>query len=158
MKRKAVIISLKGTSLTKKEKSLLKNEKPWGVILFERNLKSISQIKKLTSKIKDLTRNKTFPIIIDEEGGSVSRLRKIIDHNLSANFFGNLFKNNKNICLKVFKLYLFSICSILKDLGINVNTIPVLDIVRYNTNKIIGNRSFSNDKIVKILGNLTINH
>ncbi len=159
MKRKAVIISLKGTSLTKKEKSLLKNEKPWGVILFERNLKSISQIKKLTSKIKDLTRNKTFPIIIDEEGGSVSRLRKIIDHNLSANFFGNLFKNNKNICLKVFKLYLFSICSILKDLGININTIPVLDIVRYNTNKIIGNRSFSNDKqIVKILGNLTINH
>ena len=159
MRRKAIIISLKGTSLTKKEKSLLIQEKPWGVILFDRNLKSINQIKQLTSTIKKLTRNKTFPIMIDEEGGAVTRLKKIINHNLSANFFGNLFKNNKNFCLKIYKLYLFSICDILKDLGININTIPVLDIVRHNTNKIIGNRSFSNDKhIVKILGNLTINH
>ena len=159
MRIKAIIISLKGTSLTKKEKSLLTQEKPWGVILFDRNLKSINQIKQLTSTIKNLTRNKTFPIMIDEEGGTVTRLKKIINHNLSANFFGNLYRNNKNFCLKIYKLYLLSICDILKDLGININTIPVLDIVRHNTNKIIGNRSFSNDKqIVKILGNLTINH
>ncbi len=159
MKRKAIIISLKGTSLTKKEKNLLIHEKPWGIILFERNLKSISQIKKLTSKIKNLTRNKSFPIMIDEEGSTVTRLKKIINHNISANFFGNLFKINKSFCLKMYKLYLFSLCDILKHLGINVNTIPVLDIVRYNTNKIIGNRSFSNNKqIVKILGNHTINH
>ena len=46
---------------------------------------------------------------------------------------------------------------ILKDLGININTIPVLDILRKNTNKIIGNRSFSNDKkIVRKLGELTV--
>ena len=41
----------------------------------------------------------------------------------------------------------------LKNLGININTLPVLDVLRNNTNKVIGNRSFSKDKkIVKELG------
>ena len=58
---------------------------------FKRNLKSFNQIKNLTSKIRKLTKNKKFPIIIDEEGQSVSRLENLISHNISANFFGNLF-------------------------------------------------------------------
>ena len=74
MKQKALIISIKGTTLTKKERYLFLKERPWGVILFKRNLKSLEQIKNLTSKIKILTKNKKFPILIDEEGGSVSRL------------------------------------------------------------------------------------
>ena len=49
MKRKALIISLKGQKLSKKEKILLAKEKPWGVILFKRNLKSINQIKKINN-------------------------------------------------------------------------------------------------------------
>ena len=73
---------------------LLTKENPWGVILFKRNLTSIDQIKLLTSKIKKLTRNKNFPIIIDEEGETVSRLTNIINQNISANLFGTLFKNN----------------------------------------------------------------
>ena len=91
MKKKAIIISLSGTKLSKKEIILLK-KKPWGVILFSRNLKSIKQIKELTSKIKFYSKDRKFPIIIDEEGLSVSRLRKIINHSISANFFGKLFK------------------------------------------------------------------
>ena len=94
MKLKAIIVSLKGTKLSNREKFLLSKEKPWGVILFKRNLKSIRQIKKLTNKIQSLTRNKKFPIIIDEEGDSVSRLRDIMSHNISAKYFGDLFKFN----------------------------------------------------------------
>ena len=45
MRKKAIIISIKGITLTKKEKILLSEEKPWGLILFKRNIKSISQIK-----------------------------------------------------------------------------------------------------------------
>ena len=41
MKSKALIISLSGTELSKMEKILLSKEKPWGVILFKRNLKSL---------------------------------------------------------------------------------------------------------------------
>ena len=159
MKRKALIISIKGTILSIKEKRLLSNEKPWGIILFKRNLKSFHQIKNLISKIKKLTKNNKFPIIIDEEGINVSRLRNIIDHNISANFFGKLYKKDKVFCLKIFKHYLYSLSKFLNKLGININSIPVLDILKINTNKIIGNRSFSGDKkVVKELGKLTIKY
>jgi len=159
MKKKALIVSLRGTKLTKMEKILLSKEKPWGVILFKRNLKSTKQIKSLTLNIRNLTKDKKFPIIIDEEGERVSRLRNIISNSLSASFFGNLFKKNKDFCSKTYKVYIFSLCKILKNLGVNINTIPVLDIVRKNTSKVIGNRSFSNDrKIVKQLGKLTLKY
>ena len=157
MRCKALIISLKGTKLTKREEILLSQEKPWGVILFKRNLKSFIQIKNLTSKIKRLTKNKNFPILIDEEGKEVTRLKELINHNVSANFFGDLFYKNKHFCLKLFKHYINSLSLTLKNLGININTIPVLDILRNNTNKVIGNRSFSKDKrIVKELGLATL--
>ena len=159
MKCKALIISLSGTKLSKMEKILLSKEKPWGVILFKRNLKSLNQIKNLTLQIKKLTKNKKFPIIIDEEGENVSRLKNIIKHNISANFFGKLYNENKTFCFNLFKHYIFSLSKILKNLGINMNTIPVLDVLRNNTNRIIGNRSFSKDKkIVKELGALTVGY
>ena len=159
MKFKSLIVSIKGIKLTKQEEILLSKEKPWGIILFKRNLNSISQIKNLTSKIRILTKNKKFPILIDEEGESVSRLKNIINHNISANFFGNLYKKDKVFCMKIFKHYIYSLSKILRDLGININTIPVLDVLRNNTNKIIGIRSFSkNKKIVKELGSQTIKY
>ena len=159
MKLKSLIVSIKGIKLTKQEEILLSKEKPWGIILFKRNLNSISQIKNLTSKIRILTKNKKFPILIDEEGESVSRLKNIINHNISANFFGNLYKKDKVFCMKIFKHYIYSLSKILRDLGININTIPVLDVLRNNTNKIIGIRSFSkNKKIVKELGSQTIKY
>jgi len=159
MKCKAIIISIKGIKLSQREKTLLSNEKPWGVILFKRNLQSFDQIKKLTSEIKFLTKNKNFPILIDEEGLSVSRLRKLINHNFTSYFFGNLFKVNKVLCTNLLNQYIKSLCSILRDLGININTIPVLDVLRHNTNKIIGFRSFSKEKkIVKELGALTLKY
>ena len=79
MKRKALIISIKGTKLSKMEKILLSKGKPWGVILFKRNLRSARQIKNLTSNIRTIMKNKKFPIMIDEEGTSVSRLRNLIN-------------------------------------------------------------------------------
>ena len=159
MKLKALIVSIKGTKLTKREKILLKKERPWGIILFKRNLKSFTQIRNLTNQIKKITKNKKFPIIIDEEGANVSRLNNLINHNLSSNFFGDLYKKNKFLSLRLFKIYITSLSKILKDLGFNVNTIPVLDVLKPYTNKIIGKRSFSNNKkIVKEMGELTIKY
>ena len=159
MKRKAIIISIEGTKLTAKERHLFTKEKPWGVILFKRNIKSINQLKNLITTIKDLVKIKNFPIIIDEEGSDVSRLKNIFSHNLNSRFFGNLYKKNKSLSLNLLKHYIFSLSKILKELGININSIPVLDISRTYTNKIIGNRSFSNDKmIVNDLGTTTIKY
>ena len=75
MKKKAIIISIKGCQLSKNEKFLFKNEKPWGLILFERNIKSLEQIKKLIKKVRKLTKDPNFPVLIDEEGDKVSRLK-----------------------------------------------------------------------------------
>ena len=159
MKRKAIIVSIKGTYLSKMEKILLSKEKPWGIILFKRNLKSKKQIIDLISTIKILTKNNKFPILIDEEGKKVSRLGRIINHDISANFFGNLYKKDKKLCEKLLKNYICSLCKNLKELGFNINTIPVLDVLRTYTNDIIGNRSFSNNKeIVKKLGEITIKY
>ena len=58
MKKKAIVISIKGTFLTKKEKLLLSKEKPWGLILFKRNIKSLSQVKILIKSIKKITNDK----------------------------------------------------------------------------------------------------
>tara|TARA_Y100000591_G_scaffold283682_1_gene264848 strand:- start:4250 stop:5194 length:945 start_codon:yes stop_codon:yes gene_type:complete len=159
MKRKALIISLSSTKLSIKEEILLSKEKPWGVILFKRNLKTFKQIKTLTSRIKTLTKNRNFPIIIDEEGQDVSRLKQIINHNITANLFGKLFHKNKIFSLKLLKHYINSLSRTLKNLGININTIPVLDVLRNNTNKVIGYRSFSkNRNIVRELGAHTIKY
>ena len=159
MKRKAIIVSIKGTKLSKKEKLLLSKEKPWGLILFKRNIKSYNQIKELTREIKNTTKEKKFPILIDEEGSRVSRLKELLSNKIDANYFGTLYKINKKIALTVYKSYLNSLNKNLNNLGINVNTIPVLDILRKNTNKIIGKRSFSNKKeIVKKLGEITVSY
>ena len=158
MKKKAIIVSIKGTNLSNKEKALLSNEKPWGLILFKRNIKSFNQIVNLIKKIRKYTQDNKFPILIDEEGEKVSRMESIIQHDLNATFFGNLYLTDQKIAIELYKTYLNSLCNKLKKIGVNVNTIPVLDVLRNNTNKIIGNRSFSKRKeIVKKLGEVTIN-
>ena len=158
MKKKAIIISIKGTTLTKQEKLLLSEEKPWGLILFKRNIKSILQIRKLVKDIKKFAKDKKFPILIDEEGSAVSRLNGIINHNFEANYFGKLYKLDKKIAIILYKHYLKTLCKNLKNIGISINTIPVLDVLRNNTNNIIGKRSFSEDKdAVRDLGKITVN-
>jgi beta-N-acetylhexosaminidase len=158
MKKKAIIISIKGLQLSKKEKVLLSKENPWGLILFKRNIKSVYQIQKLIKDIKKCTKDKKFPILIDEEGMKVSRLVDILSHKVNANFFGSLYKKDKKTATSIYKIYLRSLCNNLKKIGININTIPVLDVLRKSTSSIIGKRSFSNRKeIVKTFGKITIN-
>ena len=157
MKKKAIIISIKGLNLSNKEKLLLSKEKPWGIILFKRNIQSFYQLKNLIKKIRKHTKDNKFPILIDEEGSSVSRLNNILSHNLNANFFGKFYKKDRKTAIHLYTHYLSSLCKNLNTIGININTIPVLDVLRKNTNKIIGKRSFSEKKeIVKVLGEITV--
>ena len=159
MYRKAIIFGIRGTQLTSDEKYLLKTEKPWGIILFSRNIKNLIQLKKLIIDIKNCIMDKNYPILIDQEGGSVSRLNKIIDLSIfSQGFFGNFYKNDRKNFYNYYKIYIDTVCEIIKKVGININTVPVLDVRRKNSHSIIGNRSFSNDpSIVSKMGNLCIN-
>ena len=159
IKRKAIIFGIKGIHLTIKEKSLLKKHTPWGIILFSRNIKNLKQLKLLINEIKFIVKDDKYPILIDQEGGSVSRLNKIIDLSIfSQNFFSNLYNKKKKDFEIYYKIYINTVCSILSELGININTVPVLDIRSKKSNNIIGDRSFSsNKKIVSKLGRICIN-
>ena len=156
--RKAFIIGLKSASLKNYEKSFLKKEKPWGVILFSRNIVSLKQTRNLIKQIKKCVKDQNYPILIDQEGGRVSRLNNIISTNLfSAKYFGNLYKKNYKQFLLHYNIYINSISSILHSVGININTIPLLDVVRNKANKIIGDRSYShNPYIVSKIGDYCI--
>ena len=156
--RKAIIFGIKGTKLTFREKRLLKNGKPWGIILFSRNIKNIKQTKDLLDQIKKIFKDKKYPILIDEEGGKVNRLKNIINlDNFNQKYFGDFFvKDDKKFKIK-YKAYIDMISYILNYMGININTVPVLDIIKKNSHKIISNRSFSkNKKVVSKLGQLCI--
>ena len=94
--RRAFIVGLKSSKLSNKEITFLKKYKPWGIILFSRNISSIEQTKKLTDKIKKIFKDKKYPILTDQEGGRVNRLSKIISFdNLTSEYFGNLFTKDK---------------------------------------------------------------
>ena len=158
MIRKAAIISIAGPFLSKRELAIIKKEKPWGVILFKRNILSVDQLTKLTKKIKKVMRDKKFPILIDEEGGRVSRLSNFLDNSFfSQKYFGEIYKLNKRFGTYLYKTYINSISKILLETGVNITTSPVLDLIKKNTHKVIGNRSFSNNSnIVNELGKICV--
>ncbi|MDA9598330.1 glycoside hydrolase family 3 protein [Candidatus Pelagibacter sp.] len=157
-KRRAFIVGLKSHKLSNKEKIFLKKNKPWGVILFSRNIKTIKQTKTLTENIKKIFRDKKYPILIDQEGGRVNRLNKIISFdNLTSEYFGNLFQKNINQLNILYRLFVDQTSHLLKMIGVNINTVPVLDLRIKGASNIIGDRSFSKNKnIVSKMGNYCI--
>ena len=93
--RKSFITGIKSTSLSLKERSFLKKYKPWGIILFNRNIKTIKQSLKLTNTIRAIFKDKNYPILIDQEGGRVNRLKNIISFdNLTSELFGKKYIKN----------------------------------------------------------------
>ena len=90
--RRAFISGIASSNLKKQEIIFLKKYKPWGVILFARNIQNISQTKKLTKDIRSCFNDLKYPILVDEEGGEISRLKKIINTSIfSSKYFGDLF-------------------------------------------------------------------
>ena len=156
--RRSFIIGIKSTKLTIQEKNFLKKYKPWGVILFTRNIKNLNQTIKLTSTIRKIFKDKKYPILIDQEGGRVNRLKNIISfENLTSEFYGNKYKNNPREFNFFYKLLIDKTSYLLKSIGVNINTSPVLDLKYKGASNIIGDRSFSNNaKIVSKIGDFCI--
>jgi len=83
--RKAFIVGIKGKKLNNNEVKFLKKYKPWGVILFSRNIYTQKQTKLLTKSIRKIFNDMNYPILIDEEGGKVTRLNRLIDTSMFSN-------------------------------------------------------------------------
>ena len=158
--RRAFITGIKSYKLNSSEKKFLKKFKPWGVILFSRNIKSIDQTKKLTESIKKIFNDNNYPILIDQEGGRVNRLNKIISFDtLTSEYFGNLFKKDKFKFNIIYKMFIDQTSHLLKLIGANINTVPVLDTRVKGSSNIIGDRAYSNNpKLISKLGDFCIKY
>ncbi len=156
--RRAFIVGIRSLKLSTEESLFLKKYRPWGVILFSRNINSIKQTQNLTNSIKKIFKDRKYPILIDQEGGRVNRLKKIINFdNFTSEYFGNLFFNDKKKFTIIFKLFIDKTSYILNLLGININTVPVLDLKYKGASNVIGDRAFSNDKYtVSKIGDICI--
>ena len=156
--RRSLIVGIKSTKLSNKEKIYLRKYKPWGVILFTRNIKNIKQSLKLTTSIRRIFNDQKYPILIDQEGGRVNRLKNIISFdNLTSEFFGKKYKKNNKEFKFFYKLFIDKTSYLLKLIGVNINTAPVLDLRVSGASNIIGDRSFSKDpKIVSKIGDYCI--
>ena len=159
-KRRSFIVGIKSTKLSKKEKFFLKKYKPWGIILFDRNIKYIDQTFKLTSSIRRIFKDKNYPILIDQEGGRVNRLKNIISFdNLTSEYFGIKYAKNYKEFKFFYKLFIDKTSYLLKLIGVNINTSPVLDLRVNGASSIIGDRSFSkNPKIASKIGDYCIKY
>ncbi len=156
--RRAFIVGIKSIKLSNKEKIFLKKYKPWGIILFSRNIKTIKQTKDLTNSIKKIFNDKKYPILIDQEGGRVNRLNKIISFdNMTSEYFGELLVKDNYKFNVIYKLFIDRTSDLLRQIGVNINTVPVLDLRVKGSSNIIGDRSFSqNKKIVSRIGDICI--
>ena len=158
--RRSFITGIKSTVLSVKERKFLHQYKPWGVILFSRNIISLKQAKELTDQIKKIFKDKNYPILIDQEGGRVNRLKKTFNaSSLTSEFFGKLYLNDKKKFYNYYKIFIKQTSLLLKSIGANINTLPVLDLRLKGSSSIIGDRSFSKDpKTVSKIGDICINN
>ncbi len=158
--RRSFIVGIKSLKLSIQEKFFLKKFKPWGVILFTRNIKSITQTRKLTYDIRKIFKDDRYPILIDQEGGRVNRLKNIISfEDFTSEYFGTMYIKNKEKFMILYKLFIDQTSFLLHNIGINLNTVPVLDLRKKGASKIIGDRSFSkNPKIVSRIGDYCIKY
>lgn len=141
---KPAILGIKSTVLQDDERELFQDMQPLGFILFSRNLSTPDQIKRLIEDLRSTVNHQQVPILIDEEGGRVSRLPKeYYEKLLPALNFGTTYLTNSEIAKNILHNKFHSLSEQLVDLGFNVNTTPCMDITRTFTHNIIGNRSFA---------------
>ncbi|RCS24545.1 beta-N-acetylhexosaminidase [Phyllobacterium salinisoli] len=151
---KALIAGVSGTHLTADEIAIIRDEQPWGFILFARNIAEAAQVSDLTAHLRDLTGRTRTLVFIDQEGGRVQRLRPPLAPNYPpASALGALYRNDEEAGLRaawlMSRLHAFD----LFKLGINADCLPVLDVPVEGAHDVIGTRAYASDpQIVAAMG------
>jgi beta-N-acetylhexosaminidase len=141
-----IIYGLSGLELTEEERNFFKDTNPLGFILFKRNCSDPDQIKNLVTSLKDLLNREDVLILIDQEGGRVARLTTPhFRKTLPAKNFGDLAKIDFDLAKDLVYINHLLIGRELKSLGINVDCAPVADVFFDWADKVIGDRSFSDN-------------
>ncbi len=142
----AVIFGCSGTVLTDAEKDFFKNVDPLGFILFARNVETPAQVKNLVASLRETVGRENAPVLIDQEGGRVRRLRPPHWKDYPAQgVFGRLYDKNPAAACEAAHLNARLIGRDLRELGIDVDCLPLLDVPSNGAHDVIGDRAFSTD-------------
>src|SRR3569623_913664 len=149
--RTRVIFGCAGLTLAAAERDFFSRGKPWGFILFSRNIESPDQVRALVAELRAIVDDPKAPILIDQDGGPVARQGP--PHwaaRPAAAAFGALHAREPERALEATYLNARLIAHDLAELGINVDCLPVLDVPVKGAHAIIGERAFSRDPHVVI--------
>ena len=151
---KAVIFGCSGAGLLPDEFAFFSETKPLGFILFSRNCIDPEQLKNLIKDLRKSINNDHAPILIDQEGGAVVRLRKPYWREPpAAKLFADLATKDIELACEALNLNIRLIGQELRGLGVNINCLPLLDIPFEGADPIIGERAFGSDvEMISTLG------
>jgi beta-N-acetylhexosaminidase len=147
----AAIFGCAGTRLSPSEQAFFRDCNPAGFILFARNIDSPGQVRELVSGLRDSVGREDAPVLIDQEGGRVARLKP--PHWLAAPPQGIFADLDPVTARHAAKLNARLLADELQALGINVDCLPLLDLRFPGAHDIIGDRAFGETvEIVSLLG------
>ncbi|WP_322989234.1 beta-N-acetylhexosaminidase [Hoeflea sp.] len=140
---KAVIFGCSGPQLSVEERAFFAEHRPWGFILFGRNIVSLEQVTELCADLRESISRADAPILIDQEGGRVQRFKPpLVPQYPSGAELGALYLANPEAGLRaawiMSRLHAFD----LLPLGITVDCLPVLDIPAPGSHEVIGSRAY----------------
>src|SRR5882672_11351034 len=153
MTTRAFITGVSETELNAAERAFIRAERPWGFILFKRNIETPEQVTLLVREFRSITGEPDVPVLIDQEGGRVQRLGP--PHWPSyppGAVFGALYDVDPALGLAAARLSARLMAADLIDLGVTVDCLPLADVPVAGDDAVIGNRAYGNkpDKVAAI--------
>jgi beta-N-acetylhexosaminidase len=143
---RAFIVGVSGLVLTDDERAFLRDQQPWGFILFKRNVDTPAQVVDLVNDLRIAVERDDAPVLIDQEGGRVQRLGP--PHWPSyppGAVFGALYDQDRATGLEAARLSSRLIAADLTDLGITVDCLPLADVPVAGADAVIGDRAYGTD-------------
>lgn len=155
---KPVIFGLSGPTLTADEAALFREADPLGYMLFGRNCVDREQMRALTDALRDLSGRADLPILIDQEGGRVARMKPPEWPAFPApSAFAALYDRAPSSAIAAAKANAQAIGVMLAEVGVTVDALPLLDVAQPDMTGAIGDRSYGADPMqVAALGRATL--
>ena len=143
---RAAIYGVEGFELTSGERDFFRDAEPAGFILFKRNCDTRDQVLALTDSLRALTGREDLPILIDQEGGRVARMKPPEWPAFpAAERFADLYKAAPSSAIEAARANARAIALMLRDVGVNVDALPLLDVRQPGATDIIGDRALGSE-------------
>jgi beta-N-acetylhexosaminidase len=155
---KPVIFGLSGLALTPDERAFFADADPVGYILFKRNVETRAQVLALTDSLRALSGREDVPILIDQEGGRVARLQPPEWPAFPAGpAFDALYDVAPMSAIQAARANAHALGLMLHEVGINVDCLPLLDVVQPDTTEAIATRAYGREPMrVAAMGRATL--